>query len=382
MHLGKLLFVSAVLVSSGTACKKDDKKTEGGGGEKEGGGGGGAKPAGGFEAKPISFEWSTWGDGRRMQFDIQANLPKGWKLMTEGDNVKMLQTFMPGDTDPKTASLFSTSSVTFSATCHGSCTAKDIPEQVKKTATGRGGATGAKILQDAEVSPGVWAYVIETETYEKGKMQYEVGVSHYNPDWDSVVFCNAMLFGDEGKRYKDFVDACASSKIEVVDVVVGKDRAAAEEANLAKCPTATTLTYTAKEPKPESPTFTEVKAIEARSSSVGSVSLKLANVARTGDEWSDKPLEPGEGIVEIWLGRADGGPPDILSGTYKSDGSVPMSASISLKVAGGTSYPIGSGGKGDVEVIARTRKKICGKIDAEDQWHAVKGEFVAELTGR
>ncbi len=380
MHTGKTLVIAVALLS---ACKKDDKKTEGG--EAKAGGGGEAKAAAGFEAKPVEFTFRTWSDNRDMKFAIQANVPKGWKLMTEGENVKMLQTFMPGDTDPKTASMFSTSSLTYSATCNGSCVAKTIPAQMAKLGQDRlkMHGEGAKLLKDGELSPGVYGFVVEHEGMKEGAKQYNVGAAHHQPDWDSAVFCEGVLIGADGKRYQDFLDACASVKFEVIDAVVGAERSKQEAANLANCPAATTLTYAAKEAKPDEPVFDSVKAVQAESTQVGAVTLRFANVARTGDEWRDKPLEAGQGVVEIYLGLAAPGPnDDVLSGTYKNEAGSPLVSSISLKVAGGTAYTVGSGGKADVEIVARTRKKICGKINAEDEWRSIKGEFVADLVGR
>ncbi len=385
MHLGNKLLIGVVLLS---ACKKDDKKKEEGG-EAKGTAGGEAKtPAasgGGFEAKPVEFTWRRWTDNREEKFAIQANVPKGWKLMTEGENVKMLQTFMPADTDPKggMGALYTTSSITYSSTCHGQCLGPKMAEQIAKVAKDRSSASNtSKVLQDGELSPGVWGYVIEAG-YEGEPKQIEVGVTHYNPAWDSAVFCNAMLFKDDAKRYKEFLDACASTKFEVIDVVMGADRMKAEEANLAKCPAANKVTYTPKEAKPEEPVFTEVKAVRARSDQQGSVSLHFANVERTtGDDW-DKPLDPGQGVIQIYLGLAAPGPTDdVLSGTYKNTSDAKGTASMTLNVTGGTGYTLGNNGGATVEIIARTLNKVCGKFIAEDEWRKAEGEFVADFEVR
>lgn len=340
------------------------------------GGAGGGKVA--FDTVPVELEYTST-DYRKMVFKIQAEVPKGWKMMTEGSAKDDMNTFMPPLPEGEKPSLFSTSSITLSATCHGPCRAEKMDEQIKGAAKARaeGAAMGGKILQDGEVRPGVWAFVIEIEGVRSKDKSYNVGVTHrLSPEWETVVFCDALLMGKQASMWKAVLAACSSATIKSVDLLVGEERAAQEEANLARCPAATTLTHTPKEAKPEDPVFTGPLKARATSSGAGQVTLELGNAEPTPDGFP-KELTPGQGVLRLGL-MYDGQDGDVLSGKYSlSEGKLRFD--FGLRVApGGTSLGLSSG-EGGVEVIARTPKRICGKIDIKDSWRTVQGEFVADI---
>lgn len=340
------------------------------------GGAGGGKVA--FDTVPIELKYDTR-DYRKMAFRIQAQLPTGWKMMTEGSAKDSMNTFMPPLPKGEQPSLFSTSSITVSATCHGPCRAEKMDEQIKAAGKARAEspATHGKLLQDGEVRPGVWAFVIELEGVRSKDKSYNVGVTHrLSPEWETVVFCDALLMGKQASMWKAVLEACSSATIKSVDLVVGEERAAAEEANLSKCPATTTLTHTPKEAKPEDPVFTGALHARATSSGTGQVTLELGNVEAGADGFPDA-LAPGQGVLRLGL-MYDGQDGDVLSGKYSlSEGK--LRVDFGLRVApGGTTIGLSSG-EGGVEVIARTPKRICGKVDIKDGWRTVQGEFVADI---
>ena len=223
----------------------------------------------------------------------------------------------------------------------------------------------------------MWAFVIELEGVRSKDKSYNVGVTHrLSPEWETVVFCDALLMGKQASMWKAVLEACSSATIKSVDLVVGEERAAAEEANLSKCPATTTLTHTPKEAKPEDPVFTGALHARATSSGTGQVTLELGNVEAGADGFPDA-LAPGQGVLRLGL-MYDGQDGDVLSGKYSlSEGK--LRVDFGLRVApGGTTIGLSSG-EGGVEVIARTPKRICGKVDIKDGWRTVQGEFVADI---
>ena len=223
----------------------------------------------------------------------------------------------------------------------------------------------------------MWAFVIELEGVRSKDKSYNVGVTHrLSPEWETVVFCDALLMGKQASMWKAVLEACSSATIKSVDLVVGEERAAAEEANLSKCPATTTLTHTPKEATPDDPVFTGAQHARATSSGTGQVTLEHGNDEAGADGFPDA-LAPGQGVLRLGL-MYDGQDGDVLSGKYSlSEGK--LRVDFGLRVApGGTTIGLSSG-EGGVEVIARTPQRICGKVDIKDGWRTVQGEFVADI---
>lgn len=364
--------VLAGFVFAGAACSK--------GGAKGGGGGSGAAAAADFESKAMEFKYRQFADGRNMLFKLQAKVPKGWKLMTEGSSLESMNTFMPGDAGPG-ANVFATSSLTISSTCHGQCSADKMAEQVVAVGKSRleMQGTGAKLVRDEEVKPGVRVFVVQFPGAKEGETNYNVGVTHWAADRDYAVFCEALLLGREAALWQPILDACTSLEIAVVDPLVSEERAKQEEANLAKCPAASSVKHTPKEAKPEDPQFTAAPAVFAEATQPGSVFIYLASVPLSGrDEFRNKELQPGQGIVDLSLMYSGEG--EVLSGRYEATGEGPLRADAGLRVTGGVTLQFVTNPECYIEVIARTPKKICGRFAFQDEWRSLSGEFVADLT--
>ncbi|MBN1769719.1 MAG: hypothetical protein JXB32_00545 [Deltaproteobacteria bacterium] len=374
----KLVLVIGLIVAW-TACKKKDEAQAGAG---SGGGGGGSAVAASagleLEAHSMEFGYSQFHDSRRMVFKIEAQIPKGWKMMTEGESAKMMNTFMPAPKEGETPNLFTGSSVTISATCNGQCLKDQLVEQLSAMGKQRleMQGEGAKLLQDGELQPGVLAFVVEKTTGES--KLYNVGVTHIIPGQDSAVLCEALLQGEQAALWEGIRDACVGLRITAVDPLVGEERAKQELANLANCPASSSVKYTPKEPNPaEDPVFESVQAVRAEASQPGSVSIYLSGVPMADrDEFRNKELQPGQGVLN--LGLYFNGEGEILSGKYPMAGDGPT-ASAGVRIAGGTTLTVSGGAESYVEVIARTPDRICGRINLVDNWRTITGEFVADI---
>ncbi|MBI4917499.1 MAG: hypothetical protein HY825_16790 [Acidobacteria bacterium] len=389
MH--RRLFVLAVALGFVLACvacskKKDEAGAGGGGGGAPGagaggGGGGGAAAGADFEDQAMEFKYSQFADNRNMVFKVKARIPKGWKLMTEGTSLEMMHTFMPPDAGAG-ASLFNSSSVTVSPSCNGQCLAAKLPEQIAALAKQRLEMQGekAKLLKDEEARPGVRVFVVEYPGMKEGEKSYNVGVTHMLPGQDSAMACEAMLQGAQASMWQAVLDACLAMEIATVDPLVGEERAKQEEANLAKCPQATTVKFTPKEAKPEEPTFASVQATLAETSSPASLSIYLSSAPMANrEEFRDKELQPGEGVVTFSL-YYTGGDSDVLSGKYLVQGDVPTIVSPGVRITGGTTLQFVGNPESFVEIVARTPNKVCGRFDIHDEWHQMTGEFVVDIT--
>ena len=383
MRNGKLgLLVGLILACTACSKKKADEGSGGGGGgggaaAAGGAGGGGAAEAAGFETKDLEFGYGQFADGRDMIFKIKAQIPRGWRLMTEGDSLKMMNTFMPV-AEGETPNLFNSSSLTIWPTCNGQCLAEKLPEQTAAMGKERmeTHGEGTKMLQDEEVRPGVRAFVVEFGGTEKSD---NVGVWHLLPGQDSAVFCEALLQGDETKMWEAIRDACLGMEIVSVDPLVGEERAAQELANLANCPASTTVKFTPAEAKPdEDPNFDTIAATRAEASQPGYVRMFLSTVAMTErDEFRDGELQPGQAVLE--LGLSYNGEGEILSGKYTGDGEGPVGISAGIRITGGTTLTVSMGADSWIEVVARTPDKICGRFELKDNWRTLTGEFTTAI---
>lgn len=389
MRLREFGLVVGWIVACGAACKKKDGGQEGAGGTAtaESPGGGGPAPvaaAAGLEFEPqaLEFGYQQFADSRKMLFRIQAQVPKGWQMMTEGESAKRMNTFMPAPKEGETPNLFTSSSFTISPTCNGPCQAAKLPEQMGALGKARQETHGpqAKLLQDGEVRPGVLAFVVEYPGAREGEKNYHLGASHLLPGQDYAVLCEALLQGEQAARWEAIRDACIGLQITSIDPRVGEERAKQERDNLAKCPASSSLKYTAKEPDPaRDPAFESVPSTIAVVSQPGSLLVYLSGVPMASrQEFTEKELQPNEGVLNLSLWY-NGGEGEVLSGTYAMTGEGPLLFSAGVRIAGGTTLSVSSGEASRLEVIARTPERICGRLHLEDSWRTITGEFVADI---
>jgi len=380
--LGTIALAFAVSVAW-AGCNKGAESGGGGGGGEGGGEGAGGEGSGALTLKQQTFAYDVTrnADQRQLTMVAKVDVPEGWKpdpkAKTAGHN---MTTLLPnGGEGAKNP--FALSNVTISATCHGQCTADKFPEQIKGIAAQQLKYAGsdAKLVKDEEIRDGVWGFVVEAT---KGKEKaYTIGVTHWgSPDWPYVIFCNAHLQKAEAEHWQQVYDACAKAEVTVEDLLMPADVVAKEEANLATCPKATTLTYTAEPERDGEPTsFGEVKSVYATATRPGNVSLWIANFDLTTTRFNKAPLDEGQRVVKLAFEHRKEG--EVLSGSYPTNYDGDQRVSPSLVIEGGRTLQWSSGSTtGAVEIVARTADKICGHIDIKGgNRGTLSGDFVVDL---
>lgn len=347
------------------------------------GGEGGAAAGGGltFEQKTFAYDVQRNADQRRMTLVAKVDVPTGWSAdpnaKTAGHN---MTTLLPnGGKAAKNA--FALSNVTISATCHGQCKADKLPEQIKGLAAQqvKYAAGGAKVVKDEQIRDGVWGFVIEAPNGD-GKV-YTVGVTHWQPDWPYVIFCNAYLQGDEAASWQQVYDACAGADVTVEDALMPADVLEREQANLAKCPEKTTLTYTADPVREGEPTeLGDVVSVYANTSSPGHVYVWIANFELTTTRFNKTSLEGDQRVVKLAFEHRKEG--EVLSGSYGAGYEADVRVAPSLVMEGGRTLQWSAQSTtGTVDIIARTKDKVCGHIAIEGGNRGkLSGDFVADLS--
>lgn len=369
------------LTAGAYGCGK--KGAEGGAGGGTEGGGAAVEGSGGLTLAPQTFTYEVTrnADQRHLKMVTKVAVPEGWSpdpnAKTAGHN---MTTLLPGGgKDAKNA--FALSNVTISATCHGQCKAEKFPEQIKGVAAQQIKFAGsqAKVLKDEELGDGVWGFVIEAPNGDE--KAYTIGVTHWKgADWPYVIFCNAHLQKAEAAHWQQVYDACAKAEVTIEDPLMPADVLAKEEANLAKCPKATSLTYSADPVREGEPTeFGEVKSVYATTSSPGHVYVWIANFDLTTTRFNKSPLTADQRVVKLAFEHKKEG--EILSGSYPTSYDVDQRVAPSLIIESGRTLQWSTGStEGTVEVIARTKDKICGHIDIKGgNRGTLSGDFVADL---
>ena len=370
------VLVSLFLALGVAACngrgdvKSDDKKpvdeTDKGSDEKS------AELA--LEELTFEFEVKRTEDQRSFILKGTGMVPKGWSSDPNARTLGRMKTLLPpGWEEEKNISALS--SFTWSPTCNGMCTQEKLEEQIKampdmqvKTV----GGNNPTITKREEIGPGVWGAVIETE---KGKEKhYVLVVSHWKPGWPEAFLCNVYLQGEYAGAWGQLYDACANLKVELIDPLMTADALKAEEANLAKCPAATTLTYKAEPEREGEPTgFGEVKKVVAYAPRPGSLHVYIANFDMTSAKFKKNPLEGDQRVLELQFSHQDKG--EVLSGAYAMVGDQPNRVYLGLKIAEGRTLQWNSHQtEGQIQIVARTPDKVCGTIE-------IKGGNRGSLTG-
>lgn len=354
-------------------------------GKKDGGGGaaeapGAAASAGlDFEQAALSFPFRQGSDGREMTFRVEARIPKGWTR--PNPDLAELATFVPPQGEG--AAGLSTSTLNVSATCHGMCRKDRLAENASTTKANRlaqAGAGGRKaaLVKDEALEGGRTVYVIESTREDGAGRRVNFGVTHRGEDWEQVVFCEAMLEEPWADRWEALLQACLDLDVTIVDPLLPPETLAREEALLAQCPPASAVAYTGKKEGDEVPAFVSVQTAVAEAPGPGVVVLWLANAALPSTDLRENPLQEGQVALRIELTHNEKG--EIVSGVVPPKYEQPTRAGAGLHIAGGRSFPFDAWKtEGEVKVVARTRKKICGTFSLEDPWRKVEGAFVADL---
>ena len=363
-------------------------------GEPAAGGGGGSGGAAGadevvaplpFDDVALVFPFRQTSDGRQMRFEVKARSPRGWRRGESGTGADQMAAWQAPNTTG--IGMLDGASFVVSATCHGACVRDRLAESTRGVAAKRlemagGGSWKAKLRIDEEVRPGVHLFVVDAqrETRDgKTDRKVNVGVTHLlGDDWEYLVFCEALLHEPHAAQWEAIRDACVGLEITMVDPLLPPERAAQEEANLARCPEKSAFTYTPLMEREGNPAVAGGEGMIARARHAGSVSLHLANFAMTSTNLRKNPLTEGQAVLALSLTAGEGA--EVLSGAYAPGGDGAARVSARIHVPGGRSFSFSShGSTGQVEVIARTRRRVCGRFELADRWQKASGTFVTDL---
>jgi hypothetical protein len=151
---------------------------------------------------------------------------------------------------------------------------------------------------------------------------------------------------------------------------------------LASCPETTTVEYLRTDGAADKPkSFGEVKKVFAKQVGEGTLDVMIAN-HEDADFTLKTVLASGQLLLELWLHAGTGN--EVRSGRYphKQAGDPDTKAyaySPVLLLPGELSTGWDAPTRAEVEVIARTKDKVCGRYTFEDSAHRVKVEFVADI---
>ncbi|MFT7582972.1 MAG: hypothetical protein ACI9MR_004658, partial [Myxococcota bacterium] len=275
------------------------------------------------------------------------------------------------------------SRVTVSATCQGSCRPDKLQGQIEAMAEMQfESALGKeKKLTKRPEKDGVRAFVVEDER------AVIFGVSHLQPGWPRIVYCEGYFQGDYIDDWKSAYQACIEAEVSLEDPLMPMALVKKETANLAKCPKTSSLTFTPLEERENQPnTFGDVKTVYAHASRPGNVSIYLANFDMTTARFrGDGALKDGQHVISLRLeGRETVDekviPVEIFSGAYGTL-TKPTKVDIGLYVAGRRTLQWSTHRtEGTVDIVARTADKICGTIKiSKGKRGTLEGSFVADL---
>lgn len=153
------------------------------------------------------------------------------------------------------------------------------------------------------------------------------------------------------------------------------------------------MTYTAaKDPKV---VFAEVKRSLALVERAGRIELRFCSTEAT----ELTQANPGEGAVRLDVGLIAAEGQEVTSGTYVKADHPPMvldarlaggikpaaEAGEGIEIAvidegeGGAEGLVWTGSEVKVEVVARTKTKICGRFHFKDSNHEARGEFNLDI---
>ena len=157
-------------------------------------------------------------------------------------------------------------------------------------------------------------------------------------------------------------------KVSVLDPFYPDEIVAKEEANLAKCPKANTLTYKPSKEGAETYDFTNTKAYAHRGKYMPGLSLYFPNFETTQSRFNkDMKLKEGQAVAAIRFSqKVEKGEPQTpsFSGEYELSFDAAKMAGVSMKIANGSSLGWSTRAvKGNVKIIARTKTKLCGTVD-------------------
>ncbi|MFO0744312.1 MAG: hypothetical protein U1F43_01390 [Myxococcota bacterium] len=195
-----------------------------------------------------------------------------------------------------------------------------------------------------------------------------------------IVECSATV--SAGEVPSDLVEACKGLALGARTPTFTDAMAAAEQAKLAACPGTSGVEYTAKERDVLVPVFGPATRLVIKPSfnTVGIGLLTNPGGVNPFDVGHPK-LKDGETAVWLSILGARGG--DLVSGTYPIvGGDARVARSLVLAIGGKDDDNLAltsDTALGSVEVIARTRDRICGRFSWESSKRKVTGTFDGPL---
>jgi len=328
--------------------------------------------------KPIALEERQgalivpWG-AAYLRVPFTARVPKGWvptRLPGEPvlDGSAGVATFGAGGASPSEPEI-----VIMGAAC-ADCTAEQAHAGQKELTS-----LGDAVVVKSEITgPGAALHV-----YEKDGVRTAISSRTISAAPPVVVQCIAV--GPPSDTWDALLGACGALSVGEVRPLLDGELLAAEEAKLAGCPGKTTVAYSGNK---NATSFDEVKTAGAVLPGPGQLSVRLANIAEAaldGDEVMKGTLR-----LDLDLVAAPG--QEVTSGTYPGDGKEPPRVEAVMMGAPtpGDAPPAAddcaswvectpsTGWRGPnqkVEIIARTRTRVCGRFHLEEAGHQASGEF-------
>ena len=310
--------------------------------------------------------------GREFSFKGTAGVPEGWKKHEQrGGNLRFYPEGSSGMMAPFLA-------VTLD--CGGQCSEDKLLGNIAGMAKSAiKFLPNKKIVREEKVKDGTWLY--ELGEGEKKNVK----VMHWQKGWPRIVSCEFAVNGKTANLFDPLLKACTDMTVAVTDPYYPADVLSKEEANLAKCPKANTLTYKPSKEGETAYDFTQTKAYAHRGSLAPGLALYFPNFATTQKRFrKENTLKDGQAVVALRFSeKVEKGQSQkpTFSGTYGVKHDASKKVSISLKTANGKSLGWSSRTvEGSVTIVARTKTKLCGTVDISGGNRGdVKGTFNVDI---
>lgn len=318
-------------------------------------------------------------DNTYFRVPFSARIPKGWvpigppglPVLDGSEGTAVFGASADSRRDPEIA---------FMASICADCAA----EKVHADQEGLARRGGGKVLRSELTGPGRAILVYEKDKEMEGE-GVRTAIASLTVGGGSPAVLQCVVGGPPSATWDALLQACLSMTVGELRPLLDGELLAAEEAKLAGCPGKSAVNYGGNS---RATSFDAVKTAGAVLLGPGRVSVRLANVGEavlTGDEVMKGTLR-----LDLDLTAAPG--KEVTSGTYAGETKAPplLEATMMGAPAPGdaptapddcaswvecTPSAGWSGPNQKVEVIARTRARICGRFHLEDAGHRVSGEF-------
>jgi hypothetical protein len=334
---------------------------------------------------------------RLVRVDFTLAAPKGWEVARSDDDDKamdgsggMYQVAAPGTAEKRPYMMVS------GVACERDCTLEAFD---KLWAVPAPESKRIKVLRRELLKSGVGIVVRERLNSKANGANGENGAPEAIVEWvvpgelPVTVQCMTEVFEPNPALFAQLTEACVKLVVSGVSDVLGGELLAGEEAKVAQCPATTSVTYTAEDSKV---LFIEVKRALALVERPGRIALRMGSTETT--ELGEG--NPGDGAVRFEFGIIAAEGQEVTSGTYTNmdppppvvDARIVLGGKLTAAVEGGRAGEVvviaqeggaenlvWTGAELKVEVVARTKTKICGRFHFKDESHQARGEFNLDI---